>query len=122
MPWRNTGTGQFERTRPDPTSRDYVAGPGIIELLRSWYEDGGYYTARMERAYGKAPDDWRVLEESEEDGRTSLLICHRVTDACVHVGFRDDGGVPRELELRPLPPEQAYARLLAEDEKTRASP
>src|SRR5262245_7898100 len=117
MPWKNTGAGKFERTRPDPASRDYVATSGVVDLLRRWYEDGGYYYARMERAYGKAPDNWNVLEESEESGRTRLLLCDNVYQACVEVSFREEDGAPRDVQLRPLTADEAYQRLLAEDAK-----
>jgi hypothetical protein len=120
MPRRPIAANTFERTPVAEGSRDYLADAGVVELLRSWYADGGYYWARQERASAEAPDNWNVLERSEEGGRLRLLLCNNVSEACVEVSFRDEGGVPRELDLRPLPAEAAYERMMDLDEEARA--
>lgn len=113
MPVTVLGHGIGERDAPAPSSSSYVVTPAMLADVEAWYRDP---EPHYERPGQEWPDGWAKLERSARGGREVLLLRETRTDACVEVSFRRDGVEFADVDVRSLPPDEAYERLMDFDE------
>ena len=113
MPVRVLGHGIAERVAPDPTSPAYVVTPAMLNDVLAWYREP---EPHYERPGQEWPDGWAKLERKTDGDREVLLLGETLTDACVEVSFRRSGVEFVDVDARPLPPDEAYERMMDFDE------
>ena len=118
MPLRPAGSGVWERVPPREGSQDYVAGPGLVDVLLKWYRDSLPWE-RMERPNVERPDGWSIAKRAQNGGRTVLTLVHGVNEAAVELSFVDTGGEWTDFRAWPLSPEAAHELAMDKDEESR---
>jgi hypothetical protein len=113
MPLRILGHGIAERDAPSPSSSSYVATPAMVNGVLAWYREP---EPHYERPGQEWPDGWKVVDRSTRGDKEVLLLAETITEACVEVVFRRDGVEFADVDARPLPPDEAYERMMDFDE------
>jgi len=113
--WVKVDKNVFERPKPGPG--EYVAHPQFVEDVRAWYF--GYLPDEL--AGRDLPDGYHsAWKRPERDGRVVWLLRSKADDGAIEVSWRLVNGLKEDVEVRPLPPEEAYALALDADEAERA--
>ena len=112
--WKTVAKGVYER--PAFAAADYTVSAAWLDEVKAWY---GQRSPELEDRL--LPDGYHaVVEEVERGGRHVAVLQSKTNEACIEVSWRDDGGTQADVEVRPLPPEEAYERALDDDERWRA--
>lgn len=115
MPLRRVGDDYVR----DPYPADggaYRASDFSAQQVLEWFT-----RERHENPGRRSPDNWTEVSRRTEGGRVHVVYQHLQYDSAVEVTFiTSPSGLESDEEAHPLPPEQAYAIALEQDEFYRA--
>jgi len=108
----------FIASPPRPGTNDYVVQPDFLEGVRAFYFD----YRPDELAYRDLPDGYHsTWFRGERGGRVFWLLRNKINMSCIEVSWKIVNGAQAEVQIRPLPPEEAYATALESDRPTESS-
>lgn len=115
MPLRRMGD-DYVRDPVPPDGGSYRATDVDAGQVLEWFT-----RERWENPGRSSPDQWTEVSRRDEGGRVRVIFQHRLDDAAVEVTFTvSPDGHEDDHEAHPLPPEQAYAIALEQDDLYRA--
>ena len=93
---------------------EYATPSEALEEVKEWYW-------RDDERRGSEPPGYEVIERRTTGEQHVLTLQHLRDEFCVRVRFHGSEDSPRDIEVRPVPPDVAYRIALDRDERFVAS-
>jgi hypothetical protein len=89
---------------------EYATPTEALEQVKEWYW-------RDDEKRGTEPPSYEVIERRTAGQEQVLTLQHLRDEFCVQVRFHGSEDSPRDIETRPVSPEEAYRIALDRDER-----